>query len=155
MSNYLSNQKYNQVLKRLIGVFLIFVSLFFLSGLISPQVKAQTEEWSGVCVGPQDNGAGDVATIQGLECLIANIFTVFITLLGLAGFVMFLVAGVRWLTSGGNSKGIETAKNTMTFAVVGLVVALSAFIVINLIADFTGVNVIRKFVIPAPDTEWQ
>jgi len=130
----------------------LVIASFYLLIFVN-KAQAQTREWSGVCVG-QDN-ASDVATIQGLECLIANIFTVFITLLGLAGFVMFLIAGVRWLTSGGNSKGMETAKNTMTFAVVGLVVALSAFIVINLIADFTGVNIIRKFVIPAPDTQWQ
>ena len=123
--------------------------------VLATPIKAQTREWSGVCVGPAGELTGDVATIQGLECLIANIFTVFITLLGLAGFIMFLVAGVRWLVSGGNSKGMETAKNTMTFAVVGLVVALSAFIVINLIADFTGMNIIKKFVIPAPDTVWQ
>ncbi len=134
----------------------VFWSLAFLYLIVFPlKVFAQTQEWSGVCVGPASGIANDVATIQGLECLIANIFTVFITLLGLAGFVMFLVAGVRWMTSGGSSKGIETARNTMTFAVVGLVVALSAFIVINLIADFTGVNIIRKFVIPGPNTEWK
>jgi len=134
----------------------VFLGLNFLYFILLPlKVTAQTKKWSGVCVGPAGGIASDVATIQGLECLVANIFTVFITLLGLAGFVMFLVAGVRWMTSGGNSKGIETARNTMTFAVVGLVVALSAFIVINLIADFTGVNIIRKFVIPGPNTQWQ
>ena len=132
------------------GSSLLLSLLFF-----THKVQAQTQEWGGVCVGNPDNNASDVATIQGLECMIANIFTVFIALLGLAGFVMFLVAGVRWLISGGNSKGMETAKNTMTFAVVGLVVALSAFIVINLIADFTGVNVIRRFVIPGPNTQWR
>jgi len=125
----------------------LFLSLFIFAG----QVRAQTTTWSGVCVAGPDH---DVATIQGLQCLIANIFTVFITLLGLAGFIMFLIAGIRWLTSGGNTKGMETARNTMTFAVIGLVVALSAFIVINLLADFTGVNIIRKFVIPDSTTQW-
>ncbi len=142
-------------LYKLEQAFLFGVSFLLISLVKAQVVSAQTQDWSGVCVGSAENNAGDVATIQGLECLIANVFTVFITLLGLAGFVMFLVAGVRWLTSGGNSKGIETARNTMTFAVVGLVVALSSFIVINLIADFTGVNVIRKFVIPGPNTQWQ
>ncbi len=125
----------------------IFSSLF----IFVNQAQAQTTTWTGVCVSGPDH---DVATIQGLQCLIANIFTVFITLLGLAGFVMFLIAGLRWLTSGGNAKGMETARHTMTFAVVGLVVALSAFIVINLLADFTGVNIIRKFVIPDSTTQW-
>lgn len=109
---------------------------------------AQTLEWTGVCVGGPDK---DVATIQGLECAIANVFTVFITLLGLAGFVMFISAGFKWMTSGGNSKGMESARGSMTYAVIGMVVALSAFIIINLLAEFTGVNIIRTFTIPTSD----
>ena len=37
-------------------------------------------------------------------------------------------------------------------AIVGLVVALSAFMIINLIATFTGINVIKNFRIPTSDT---
>lgn len=109
---------------------------------------AQTVSWSGVCVG----GAGnDVATIQGLECLIANVFTVIITLIGLAAFVMLIVGSVRWLMSGGNSSALDKARSTMTYAIIGIVVALSAFIVLNLISGFTGVDTIQEFRIPTSD----
>jgi hypothetical protein len=124
--------------------------LLLLSSMTSP-VAAQTEDWSGVCVGSADLGgvdASEVATFQGLECLIANIFVVIITIIGLAGFVMFIIGSVRWLISGGNSKGIDSAKGTMTYAVVGIVVSVSAFIILNLIANFTGVQTITDFVIP-------
>lgn len=110
---------------------------------------AQPADWSGVCVGGVEN---DVATIQGLECLIANVFTVIITLIGLAAFVMLIVGSVRWLMSGGNASSIEKARNTMTYAVIGIVVALSAFIVINLISGFTGVETIRTFSIPTSES---
>ena len=110
---------------------------------------AQTTTWSGVCVGGADN---DVATIQGLECLIANVFTVIITLIGLAAFVMLIVGAVRWLVSGGNSSNIDKARSTMTYAIIGIVVALSAFIVINLLAGFTGVDVIKTFTIPTSES---
>jgi len=106
---------------------------------------AQTATWTGVCVGGADS---DVATIQGLECLIANIFTVIITLIGLAAFVMLIIGSVRWLLSGGNSSNVEKARNTMTYAIIGIVVALSAFIVLNLIAGFTGIESITRFSIP-------
>lgn len=135
--------------------------LILLSGLASP-VYAQTTAWSGVCVGPADDfkfekagtvDASDVATFQGLECLIANIFVVIITLIGLAAFVMFIVGSLRWMLSGSSSQGTEKAKSGMTYAVAGVVVALSAFIIVNLIAEFTGVNVIRKFIIPDSEVE--
>lgn len=109
---------------------------------------AQTTTWRGVCVGGEKN---DVATIQGIECLVANIFTVIITLIGLAAFVMLIVGSVRWLMSGGNSSALDKAKSTMTYAIIGIVVALSAFIVLNLISGFTGVDTIQEFRIPTSD----
>ena len=110
---------------------------------------AQTVSWSGVCVGGANQ---DVATIQGLECLIANIFTVIITLIGLAAFVMLIVGAIRWMLKGGNSSELEKAKKTMTYAVFGIVITLSAFIVINLIAGFTGVETIKTFSIPTSES---
>lgn len=130
------------------------LTLALLANVVAP-VYAQTQAWSGVCVGPaqlnEATVASDVATIQGVQCLLANIFTVIITIIGLAGFVMFIVGAFRYLLSGGNSKGTETAKNTFTFMVVGIVVALSGFIILNLLSSFTGIDVITRFVIPSSD----
>lgn len=125
-------------------IFVAFVAYLYSTSA----VFAQTVSWSGVCVGGKND---DVATIQGLECLIANVFTVIITLIGLASFVMLIVGSVRWLVSGGNSSNIDKARSTMTYAVIGIVVALSAFIVINLIAGFTGVDIIKSFRIPTSE----
>lgn len=125
--------------------FVVVLFLTLLTGILPAQAQAQTSVWGGVCVGGADS---DVATIQGAQCLIANVFMVIITLIGLVGFVMFLVGAIQWMVSGTNAQGVQKARSTMLYSVVGLVVALSAFIIINLIADFTGVNVIRNFQIP-------
>lgn len=109
-----------------------------------PSPSPGTRVWAGSCV---KRGA---ATVQGLECLLANIFTVILTLIGFAAFVMFVVAGFSWMLSGGNTKGMESARNTMTFAIVGIVVALSGFLILNLLADFTGIPDILRFEIPNP-----
>ena len=124
---------------------LFTLTFFFTAHFTAPAVQAQTEAWQGACV-----YQGDVPTILGVECLIANVLRVAITFIGLAGFVMLLVGAYRYLISGGNSKGMDTARNTLTFAVVGLVVALSAFLIVRLIAEFTGVDSILNFSIRAP-----
>lgn len=140
---------------------LIFLNLIALGFGVSlwfnpTPVFAQTTRWSDVCVGNGfSENADSVATIQGFECLIANLFVVFITLVGLSGFVMFIYASFRWLISGGDSKGTTAARNSMTYAVIGLVVSLSAFIIINLVAEFTGVNAIKSFRIPTSDIDWR
>lgn len=131
----------------------IFSSLFLATHLYlwsALPVQAQSA-WSGVCIANDvGTGRGDVATIQGIQCIIANILMVAIRLLGLAGFVMLIIGAFRYLLSGGNSKGTETARNTLTFAIVGLVVALSAVIILNIISAFTGIEALTEFRIPGP-----
>lgn len=124
--------------------FFIFLLAIHVALVYPSAVSAQPVSWSGTPCVNQDG----VATIKGLECLIGNVFIVFLSVLGLSGFVMIIIAAFRWMLSGGNTKGVETARNTMTFAVAGIVLALSGFIVLNLIAQFTGVEEILRFRIP-------
>ncbi len=134
---------------------ILFIFLVLISSLYNASPAfAQTLDWTGVCVSGigSDPAAQDVATIQGLECLIANVFTVIITLIGLAAFVMFIIGSVLWLTSGGSAEGTKKARDTLTYAVIGIVIALSAFIVLNLIAGFTGVDKIKEFIIPTSNS---
>ncbi len=93
--------------------------------------------------------------------MLANVLSIALTAIGLAGFVMMIVGSLTWLLSGGDSQKVEKAGKTMTFAVVGLIVALSSYIIIRLIASFTGVSVIENFMLPSSDTgiggmdEWE
>lgn len=139
---------YNQAVKKSKFLLIALAWTFLATRLFLPPVAlAQAPQaWGGVCT--DDGTDSGVATIQGLECLLANVLTVAITGIGLAAFVMFIVASFRYMLSGGNSKGTETAKNTLTYAVVGIVVALSAFVILNLIAAFTGISIFTQFKIP-------
>lgn len=127
-----------------------YTSLMFLYSALP--AKAATTGWSGVCI---DTDNPDVATIQGFQCLIARLLSNFLTLVGIVSFLMFVVSGIRIMLSGGNSQAVEKSKSSITFAVVGLVVALSSFIILNLLSEFTGVKNILQFVIPTSDTQWQ
>lgn len=117
--------------------------------LVTP-AHAQTKSWSGVCVaGAGGFGTDDVATIQGLQCLIANVLSVAITIIGLSGFIMIMFGAFKYLISGGNTKHTEAARSTITYAIIGIVVALSSIVVLNLLSAFTGVKNITQFVIPS------
>lgn len=133
----------------------VLLLLLILSFLFPTPAFAQTRPWEEIAPGRctftvlEGSAAGqNVATLRGVECLIANILSIAVTIIGLAGFVMLLYGSFMYLISGGNSKGTESARNTMTMAIFGLVIALSAIFVLNIIAAFTGISVINSFRIP-------
>jgi hypothetical protein len=136
-----------------IAAFILFALLIGLTFFFPTNTYAATlnTEWKGTCVyeTTPGNTLGNVATIQGIQCLVANVLGVAVTLIGLAAFVIFIISSFQILLSGGNSKGVEAAKGSMTYAVVGLVVALSAFIILGVLSQFTGID-FTVFRVPGP-----
>jgi hypothetical protein len=52
---------------------------------------------------------------------------------------MLIVGGIRYVVSGGDSTAVQNAKNTILYAIVGVVVAILAFAVVNfVITSFTS-----------------
>lgn len=93
------------------------------------------------------NGTPDVPTIQCLEIVFSNILFVAAGLAMLALFVMFLVGGFKYLTSGGDPKATAAAQQTLTYAILGLGLMAIAYLIFKIIESFTGVPV-TTFTIP-------
>jgi cytochrome bd-type quinol oxidase subunit 2 len=67
------------------------------------------------------------ARIQNIVTTIVNIFSIVV---GIVAVIMIVVGGFKYITSGGESGNITSAKNTIVYAVIGLViVALAQFVV--------------------------
>lgn len=110
-----------------------------LLNIFIPKPVFAQSAWSGRCVG---TGAfSDVATIQGFECLFANILQIVTTIAGLAFFAMFIVGGFKYLTSGGDPKKAAAASSTLTMSIIGLVGVIVSWLILLFIQNFTGVNV--------------
>jgi energy-converting hydrogenase Eha subunit B len=61
---------------------------------------------------------------------ITTVINIFSTLVGVIAVIMIIYGGMRYITSGGDSGKITSAKNTIIYALIGLVVvALAQFIV--------------------------
>lgn len=81
-----------------------------------------------------------VATFFDLEIMVKNIIQVALTLGGIAVFVMLIVGGFKYLTSGGDPKQTASANSTITMAIVGLLAAIGAWFILKLLADLTGID---------------
>ena len=90
----------------------------------------------GVCLEFGEEGDCDVSEgSQKVGETINNILTIFSLAIGTASLVMILYGSFRYVVSGGDEKGVKSARSTIIYSVVGLVLALLAQAIIFFVLD--------------------
>jgi hypothetical protein len=89
------------------------------------------------------------APLSGLTLVFTNIVRAALALAGVVLFVLLLVGGIKYITSGGDPKATEGAQKTITYAIGGLLLILASYLILVLIWKITGVDV-TKFAITQP-----
>ena len=54
-------------------------------------------------------------------------------IVGIIAVIMLIIGGIRYVISGGDSKKVTDAKNTVLYAIIGLVIAFLAFAIVNFV----------------------
>jgi len=67
--------------------------------------------------------------------LITSIVNIFSIIVGLISVVMIIYGGFRYVTSGGDSNNVSNAKNTIIYAIIGLVVVALAQFIVQFVLD--------------------
>ena len=79
-----------------------------------------------------------IQTIVSLLLLAAVLVALFFLIFG----------GIKWILSGGDKAKVDAARGTIVGAIIGLVIALAAFFVLNLVAKVFGLGNILNLTIP-------
>lgn len=66
--------------------------------------------------------------IKGIATTIVNVFSVIV---GAAAVIMIIYGGFRYITSGGDSGKVGNAKNTLIYAIIGLVIVALAQLIVR------------------------
>lgn len=91
---------------------------------------------SGAC----GSGQVEASTLQ-LNSLVTSVISLLSWAIGVVAVFMIIVGGFKYITSGGDSAGVTAAKNTILYAIIGLViVALSQLIVRFILGRLTTVG---------------
>lgn len=77
-----------------------------------------------------DVGGADSPTLQTRFKTITNVI---LFVLGAIAVIMIIIGGIRYVTSGGDSGSVTAAKNTILYAVIGLIVAILAYAIVNFV----------------------
>jgi hypothetical protein len=88
-----------------------------------------------------------VATLKGLEGIFQNTLSVVLGIAGIALFITLVMGGFQYMTAGGDPKKVAAAWTTLTYAVVGMILVASSYLILVFIQEFTGAPGILDFVI--------
>lgn len=119
----------------------IILSIVTLFGLSAPVLVATPASalFDGAkdqaCAGANLNDTGCTAN-QGeaaVNSTIATAINLLSFLVGVISVIMIIIGGIRFVTSQGNAQNATSARNTVIFAVVGLVVALLSQLIVKFV----------------------
>ena len=68
-----------------------------------------------------------------LSGTIKTVVNILSAIVGVAAVIMVIVGGFRYVTSGGDSAGISSAKNTILYALIGLIIAALAQVIVRFV----------------------
>lgn len=83
----------------------------------------------------------DVATILGIKCLIYRLLAFLPPLILLVAVLFIIYAGFQMITGADDPKQVQTAQQTITYAIIGIVGLGISWMVLVLIENFTGAPV--------------
>lgn len=76
-----------------------------------------------------------------LNDVVGNIVMILIPLAGFACIVMIVVGGFNYLSAGGDKEGAARAQKTLTYAISGLILTISAWLILDLFGKFIGITI--------------
>jgi hypothetical protein len=83
-------------------------------------------------------GAGQQDNLDGDTGVFKTVTNVMLYIIGAVSVIMLIIGGIRYVVSGGESGAVTNAKNTILYAVVGIIVAIVAYALVNfVITSFT------------------
>jgi hypothetical protein len=98
----------------------------------------------GVCQGAQtltvtSTGGAQQCSEQGtgITGLIKTIVNVLSIIVGVVAVIMIIIGGFRYITSGGKQESVTAAKNTILYAVIGLVIVALAQVIVRFVLTKT------------------
>lgn len=123
---------YNKGMKKILKVclpvlicaLLLGLSLGVSTGAFATTLKEGAE--AARCDGCPENLFGDDGVFK-------QITNVVLYIVGVIAVIMLIIGGIKYVVSGGDAKKVTDAKNTVLYAIIGLIIAFLAFAIVNFV----------------------
>ena len=78
--------------------------------------------------------------LEGDSGIFKTVVNILLFIIGLISVIMLIWGGIRYTTSGGNANSVTAAKNTIMYAIIGLVIAIFAYAIVNWVVGELGTS---------------
>lgn len=117
-------------MRKILKIVLPMILMIGLIGLaVVPEVSALTLQ-QGAEAAKCDGCPSDLFGEKGAFRQITNTI---LYIVGVIAVIMLIIGGIRYVVSGGDSKKVTDAKNTVLYAIIGLVIAVFAYAIVNFV----------------------
>ena len=119
----------NKIWKIGLPILLVGIMAFVTAGMTAGTAGALTLQEGAEaarCDGCPEDLFGDAGVFKQITNTILYI-------VGVIAVIVLIIGGIRYLISGGDSKKVTDAKNTVLYAIIGLIIALLSFAIVNFV----------------------
>jgi cytochrome bd-type quinol oxidase subunit 2 len=88
---------------------------------------------SGAISSGAKSACGTSCGSSDLTKIFTGLANTLVFIVGAVSVIMIIIGGLRYVIANGDSKAIGDAKNTILYAVIGVIVAISAFAIISFV----------------------
>jgi uncharacterized membrane protein len=99
--------------------------------------NSKSEACQGANIGSSSSSC-DSSAGTSLNNIIKNAINLLSIIIGIIAVVMIIVGGVKFITSGGEASNVSSAKNTILYAVVGLIIVAFAQVIVHFVLSKVG-----------------
>lgn len=85
-------------------------------------------------------GNGQSDDLTGESGVFRTVTNILLFIIGAVAVIMLVIGGIRYTISGGDANQVSAAKNTILYAIIGIVVAILAYAAVNFVLNSFGAN---------------
>ncbi|MNQ70201.1 hypothetical protein D3C85_848320 [compost metagenome] len=102
-------------------------------GLVAPVTVGAVDVFPQCAGGSADTTVCKAQSKDTADKIITPLVNTLLFILGAISVIMIIVSGIRYATSNGDSSAVTSAKNTLMYSVIGLIVAILAYAIVNFV----------------------
>jgi len=118
-----------------IGIICLVSLLTIVSGIVALSGAAWADSKSPAYYA--NEGASTITVPEGPDLfeVVKNLLNTTFSIVGVIAVIMVIIGGFHYMTSQGSPEKVQKGKNTILYGIIGMVIVLSAFAIVNFVLD--------------------